>query len=245
MDDQLDARLVGHRADFFQEIDQVAAKFLGINVFVAVQLMLELIQRETFLRAGKTGDHVAHEHLLVLIGHLRKTRLCLFDLGRRVFFLGTGPLQQEEVEGNKGRPLEPKGRTAVRAAVFQVRARPVQYRHEVIGNHVDAARAEVAQALFVVVDVALEVAFLRFDMFVDGHAFHTAPAKAGGFHLIFAFHDFLNRPYFPVGNMVKGGDDARASGLADIHQTDRVLGPVPAEGLFKIIHILLNELFFQ
>ena len=70
MDDELDAHFIGHGADFAQEVDEVLAEAFGRDVLVAVQFVLELLQREALFRAGQSGYHVADEALLVLIGHL-------------------------------------------------------------------------------------------------------------------------------------------------------------------------------
>lgn len=53
MDRQHRTRLVGHGSHLAQERHEVRAQRLGRDILVTVQLPLELLQRETLLRAGR------------------------------------------------------------------------------------------------------------------------------------------------------------------------------------------------
>ena len=199
--------------------------------------MLELLQREALFRAGQAGYHVADEFLLVFVGHLFEAGACLGLLFVGIVGFGAGAFQQEKVEGNEGGTFEAQGAAAVGQFVGQVGACPVEHGHEVVGDDVDAALGEVAQAFLVVVDVALEVARLRLDVLMYGHALHDGPREAHFLDHLLAFHDFFYSPHLAVGDVVQGIDDAGSSGLLDVPQADWVVRPVPAPGLFAKYHI--------
>ena len=67
----------------------------------------------------------------------------------------------------------------------------------------NAAFAQVTQALFIAVDILLEVSGLGLDMFVYGYTLSYRPAQTDGFNHFFPFLDFLYCPYFPVWNMMQ------------------------------------------
>ena len=46
MNDQTDSCFVGHGTNFAEEADQVAAQTLGVDALVAVEFMLELVERK-------------------------------------------------------------------------------------------------------------------------------------------------------------------------------------------------------
>ena len=237
MDDELHAHFVGHGADFAQEVDEVPAQAFGRDVLVAVQFVLELLQREAFFRTGQASYHVADEFLLVFVGHLLEAGACLGLLFVGIVGFGAGAFQQEEVEGDEGGTFEAQGTAAVGQFVGQVGACPVEHGHEVVGDDVDAALGEVAQAFLVVVDVALKVACLRLDVLMYGHALYDGPREAYSLDHLLAFHNLFYRPHLAVGDVVQGIDDAGGSGLLDVPQADWVVRPVPAPGLFAKYHI--------
>ena len=88
----------------------------------------------------------------------------------------------------------------------------------------NAAFAQVTQALFIVVDILLEVSGLGLDMFVYGYTFYYRPAQTDGFNHFFPFLDFLYCPYFPVWNMMQGVYNAGSPGLMSQRLTGS-LGP--------------------
>lgn len=102
----------------------------------------------------------------------------------------------------------------------------------------NAAFAQVTQALFIVVDILLEVSGLGLDMFVYGYTFYYRPAQTYGFNHFFPFLDFLYCPYFPVWNMMQGVYNAGSPGLFDVPKAYRVVGTVPAPGLFTKNHVI-------
>ena len=236
MDDEPHARLVRHGADRPQEFDEVRAEPLGVHVLVALQRLAELVEREALLGPGQSGYHVARQPSPLLLAH--RLVACPRDGLLRVGVLvsGRGPSQDEEVERHVGRALEAQCPRAVRHRVGEVGAGPVQHRHEVVRHDADAACPEVSDALFIILDVRLEIAFARLDMLVHGHALHDAPPQPGGFYRRFSSLDFLDGPHLAVGDVVQGGHDTGRSRLADVLQADGVVGPVPAPCLLTQKH---------
>ena len=124
--------------------------------------------------------------------------------------------------------------------VGQVRTRPVEDRHEVIGYTADAAGDEVPQGLFIMVDIDLEVACLCLDMLVDGDTLDDAPGQTGFGNQLLPTANFINGPHLAVGNMVQGVNDIGSSGLPDVPEGNRVGWAVPTPGLFTQIHSQLK-----
>ena len=124
--------------------------------------------------------------------------------------------------------------------VGQVRARPVEDRHEVVGYAADAAGREVPQGLFIMVDIDLEVACLRLDMFVYRDTFDDAPSQTGIGYQLLPTANFINGPYLAVGDMVQSVNDIGSSSLPDVPEGNRVGWAVPTPGLFTEIHSQLK-----
>ena len=124
--------------------------------------------------------------------------------------------------------------------VGQVRARPVEGRHEVVGYAADAAGREVPQRLFIMVDIDLEVTRLCLDMLVDGDTLDNAPGQTGFSNQLLPTANFINGPHLAVGDMVQGVNDIGSSSLPDVPEGDRVGWTVPTPGLFTQIHVLLR-----
>ena len=202
MDDQTDASLFGHGAYFLQEIDKVRTETVGIDIVVAVEFTLELLQCEALLRPWQAGYHVAGDELALGSIHLLIATTGLLNLSLRIVFLGAGTLQDEQVEGDEGSTLEAQGPAAVGHLVGQVGACPVEHGHEVIGDDPDAAASEVPQRCLIVIDVALVITCLRLDMFVHRHTFYRRPLQPGSLYHLLPLHDFVHRPHLAVWHMM-------------------------------------------
>ena len=144
MDRQHRTRLVGHGSHLAQERHEVRAQRLGRDILVTVQLPLELLQRETLLRAGQARDHVAGDQLFFRGVHPPEAGLGSGALGLGIVLLRAGTLQDEEIEGHERRTLEAQGARPVGQLVGEVRARPVQHGHKVVGNYFNAAFGQIA-----------------------------------------------------------------------------------------------------
>ena len=236
MDRQHRTRLVGHGSHLAQERHEVRAQRLGRDILVTVQLPLELLQRETLLRAGQARDHVAGDQLFFRGVHPPEAGLGSGALGLGIVLLRAGTLQDEEIEGHERRTLEAQGARPVGQLVGEVRARPVQHGHKVVGNYFNAAFGQIADRLFVILDIALEIARAGLDMLVDGDALHDRPAKARVGDRLSAFFDLPDGPHLAVGNVMEGGHDVGGPGLTDVLKAYGVVRTVPAPGLFAKIH---------
>ena len=157
-------------------------------------------------------------------------------LGLGIVLLRAGTLQDEEIEGHERRTLEAQGARPVGQLVGEVRARPVQHGHKVVGNYFNAAFGQIADRLFVILDIALEIARAGLDMLVDGDALHDRPAKARVGDRLSAFFDLPDGPHLAVGNVMEGGHDVGGPGLTDVLKAYGVVRTVPAPGLFAKIH---------
>ena len=215
-----------------QERHEVRAQRLGRDILVTVQLPLELLQRETLLRAGQARDHVAGDQLFFRGVHPPEAGLGSGALGLGIVLLRAGTLQDEEIEGHERRTLEAQGARPVGQLVGEVRARPVQHGHKVVGNYFNAAFGQIADRLFVILDIALEIARAGLDMLVDGDALHDRPAKARVGDRLSAFFDLPDGPHLAVGNVMEGGHDVGGPGLTDVLKAYGVVRTVPAPGLF-------------
>ena len=112
----------------------------------------------------------------------------------------------------------------------------VQHGHKVVGNYFNAAFGQIADRLFVILDIALEIARAGLDMLVDGDALHDRPAKARVGDRLSAFFDLPDGPHLAVGNVMEGGHDVGGPGLTDVLKAYGVVRTVPAPGLFAKIH---------
>ena len=167
-----------------------------------------------------------------------KGGFCLGQYRFGVCFPGIFPFQNKQVESCEGHLVEGKRGGAVVKGGIELRAGPVEGRHEVIAEYIEAAAADINQRLLVFFDILLKLAGLRFDRFVNDQTFDDRPAEAGRFDFVFPFQDLVDLPHFTHGNMMKGGDDAGSARLPDVGKGDRIIGAIPAPGLFEMIHFV-------
>ena len=149
MDNHHGTCLIGHRTYLLKEEYQVLAQTLGRDVAIAVELGLKLLQGEALLGARKSGNHIAHQTIALLIVHSLEALACNLPLLCRIFCLGIRAAQQEEVEGDKCGTFEAQSAAAIGHLVGKVRACPIEHGHKVVGYGLYAARSKVADALLV------------------------------------------------------------------------------------------------
>ena len=151
--------------------------------------------------------------MVVLGGH---SLLQLINLGEHVLwviFLGTIALQDTDVEVSKLSVRKIQVGSAIRIGVAQVGTGPVQDRHEVITDGVDALSWEVAQAHLVILDKLVAVGASIFDAFRDRKTLNDTPPHTIALDIRFKVMDFLACPYFTVWDVVQGGNDALDTNL--------------------------------
>lgn len=94
---------------------------------------------------------------------------------------------------------------------------PVQYRHEIVADNLDAGASEIAQRLLVCRDVLAPVAILLLDVLADGEAFNDVPAQCRRLtvrsvrDLLLAQRDFLRTPYDAIRQVMQSRDNAEGS----------------------------------
>jgi hypothetical protein len=122
---------------------------------------------------------------------------------------------------------------AVRQREAHVRADPIEHRHEIIDDQMDALGGQIAETGGVVREEVFYVAASGFDGFVDWEGLGGAPFEAGGLDQLPAFADGFAGPDFAIRDLVEGGEEAGRAGLADVCEGDGVSGAKPAEALLQ------------
>src|SRR5690606_13527078 len=119
----------------------------------------------------------------------------------------------------------------------QIGARPVENRHEIVADDLDAAVGEITHRNLVIGDVLAPVALLLFHVFGNRQTFHHVPGEPRGravlpdAYLLVALSYFFLRPHYPVRDMMKRTDHADSAGLGNIINAGEVLGAEPTPSL--------------
>ena len=191
-----------HRNNRLQEDGKILAQRGFIDIFITSQMLAELVKRVALFRARQPGDDITGQTRFVFIAPGGETFIRLRDLFGGVVLFRTRAFEDMQLKGGKFNLIETQRFGAVRQDVFQVGAGPVENRHKVVAHGTNAALGQVTQALLVVGDPLLIVAGTGFNVFVDRHAFNDRPDQARLLNNRFAFEDLINRPHFPVRDMV-------------------------------------------
>ena len=199
--------------------------------------------RRTF-RSRQAGQNGFGQRLFLLFIKASGIDPGFFDRLKGVLLFGFRSFQDEKIECREGSLFETQGGRTVGDFILQIRPGPIQDRHKVVANHRDAAGAEVAYRLFVVIDVPFKSVDLSFDIFVNRHTLHHGPSQTSFFDLLFPFFDLFHRPDLSDGKVVQSGDNARGSSLTNILQCDRIVRTVPSPCLFEL-HIPVFGLNFE
>ncbi|MNG00994.1 hypothetical protein D3C84_839530 [compost metagenome] len=178
-----------HRA---QEILQVFAQRGLVDVGVGTQQVTEVVQAVVFLGAGQARDQGVDQGFAAGRRQLFEVGLGLLDIFGAVFGLRSGALEDEQIEGGECGLIETQCPATIRQFIGQVGTGPVQHRHKVVADDIDAAARQVAHALLVVGDVLVAPSTAALDVFVHRNAFHHRPAQAGRFDHLLARRDGLH-----------------------------------------------------
>ena len=119
--------------------------------------------------------------------------------------------------------------------MLQVGACPVEHRHEIIADGLDAAASQVAQASDIVGNELVAVGAAILDALAHGQAFHHAPSESVILDILFHFHHLLLAPHHAGLDVVERCDDAFYANLAQHVQGDFVVGAEPTPCLFHTI----------
>lgn len=180
---------------------------------------------------GQPADDGLREVASPRLVERRPARLRFLEGRRVVAPLRAGALEPADVERREIQRVEREGLGPVGPGELEVRARPVDDGHEVVGDDVDAAGAQTPQRLLVVGD-AVAPHRLRAELhgLVHGHGLDDAPREPRGLDEGLALLDERRGPDLARGDL-QGRDDARAAGHFQRRQRHGVVRAHPAHGL--------------
>ena len=207
MDGHLDAALLAGGDDGLKEVDQVLAEPVLVHVLVGVQKGAHLGQALGLPAGqGEPGRTVGHG---------------VDDLLWIV----------RDVLADKR-----QGGRAVRQLVVQVALDPVEHGHEVVADDLDALRGQVADGLFVRLDMLVAKRRTYLDVIRDANALDDLEGEALVLDHLAQLVDALARPDLAGRDIEQRAHDAAAAGdLANLLQGDLFfIRSVPAEGEFHV-----------
>ena len=125
----------------------------------------------------------------------------------------------------------------------QIGTQPIEDRHEVVHNHLDAITGQVADRIDIVLDVLITRGQAGLDVLVNVHAFDDFQLKPSRVDLIHQRLDILPLPHH-AGRPVQKPHQARHAGdLLNVLQWDGVsLTAIPAKGHFHGSFSLLEHI---
>ncbi len=185
------------------------------------------------VRAGQSGEDDALQLALPRRAHVAEARLCRTHRVGGIVVGGAGALQREHVIGDEIDDIEAQGRAAPHRP-GKVGARPVDDRHEVVADGGDAVAAERGQQFLPGVNVVPPIGAARLDGIGHRDALDHRPAQPRRFDHRLALGDRRVAPRRAAGDLVQRRHDSGRTGLGDVSERDRVLGPVPSPGLFHL-----------
>ena len=241
--------LLANRHDGTQEVLHVLTKLILCDAVVERKQLTEEFYRLLVVFADVAAyktlglhDYVLHKLMLVLGGHLLPKGI---DLGKDVavrshawnlepgpFLTGTLTADYVYVEICKFRIREIQIRGSVRIRVLKIGAGPVEHRHEVVADRVDAFCREVTQAFLVVLYQLIPVRTAVLYAFAHRQGLHNRPAHAVALYIFTKVTDLFTRPHLAVRHVVKGGHYALHTYLAKHIKGYAVLATEPSPGLF-------------
>ena len=220
MNRHLDIALMAGGHDGLQEVLEVVPQLLLGDGLV---LLKQLVQPGHPLRLPAGEGHVvllreAHD----IVRHLFRV---LFNFRRLV--------------------IERRG--AVPHGVEQVSAGPVEHRHEVVADDLDAKPGQIFNGLLVVLNVLVPGGQADLDVIVDVDGLHHVHVETIGFELLLDCGDFANLPHLAGHLVVERPHDALHPGdLLDVAELDLVVAlavPAPCHFHGKSLLITLFSRF--
>ena len=176
VDRQHDARLLGDGHDLDEEVAQVGAQPRVVDVLVGIEGELELDERVGLDHAARhPRNHRLRERLDARRRHARKSRRGECGLSRPEVGLGTRPLEDVNLEGDKVGVVEGERLGAVVPHAVELGARPVDDRHEVVRELPNATGAQVTDGLLVVGDVTVAAVRALLYRLMHRNALHHRP----------------------------------------------------------------------
>ncbi|KXB48998.1 hypothetical protein HMPREF1870_00227 [Bacteroidales bacterium KA00344] len=248
MHTHIDVALAAYRHDGFEEIFHVLTQLPAVDALIAFQQLAEKFYGMfvAFLEVARheslrLNDDILHQGM-VFFG--RHAFFQLVHFGEDVSFVGLAvgterdeslpvfpraiALEDMDVEVGKLRNAEVEVARSVGILVQEVGPGPVEYRHEVVADGVDAFCGEVAHAFLVDLDLSVTVGTGKLDGLGDGQRLHDAPAKAETLNIAFQVVYFLSRPHLTERNIVQSRNDALYAYLFEHGKRDFVVLAKPS-----------------
>ncbi len=226
-----DTCLRSDRHHLFEEVDEILPQPLRSDRAIRCEMLAQLVEREAFCRARQAEDDVPRQRAPARFVHRGEAARCLL---RDVFgIVGIGACKDVDVEGGEVREVEPHAGGARVQRPVEVRAGPVQDRHEIVADDLYAGRGEVAEALLPGGDMAAPIPALALDVLGHRQALDHGPVEAGGRVVCTGDQalpcgDLLRRPDRAGRQVVQRGDDACCTGLPHVIDRHRVGWSEPA-----------------
>ncbi len=215
---QFNARFLRNRHDGAQEGRHMLAQFRFVDAVILRQLRLKLLQGVTLFGAWQTGDNIAHQGAFLFCAHGGKALSGGLLLGSAVILFRSRTLQQIKLEGRKSVGVEAQRFCAIRQRPGEVGSRPVQHRHEVVADGINAAGSQIAYRLLIIGDIAKVVTTLGFNRLMDRDALYHRPDQTFFRQQCLTRFNLLNRPYLAVRDMVQRRHNAGRARLTRIIQ---------------------------
>jgi hypothetical protein len=209
----------------------VGAQLIGIDRVIRCDRLAKGVDGKALLAAGQASDDGAFERAASVVVHGSEASGSSLDHASAVILFRPGTLQQMKVERSDRFQLEAQRERAVGQRPSQIGPRPVEQRHEIVGDNTNVASGQVAQAGAIGGDHRIPVGAAPLDLFMHGQTFDDAPAEPGGFDHGFALGDRRLFPHSAVMHFVQRGNDFTGPGLPDVAQRHGVGRPEPAHGL--------------
>ncbi len=130
----------------------------------------------------------------------------------------------------------------VRQHLGQRGAGPVEYRHEIVADDLDADLAQVADVLLEIGDQRIAARLAQLDVLMHRNGLDHLQHKPMRLDLGLQSQNAFHRPDLPHRHVINGRDDAMHAGnLADVLQGDGIAVAIPAEGHFHLgaLHLCL------
>ena len=139
--------------------------------------------------------------------------------------------KDEEVVGGKIYRIKTQSVSGRWQTPFQVRPRPIHYRHEVVADDLHTGLRDRGQCVLPRIDEMCMRSGSKFDRIVDRNTFNHGPDEACSENLISSFEHLVQRPRLSSVEMMKRRDDSASPGLLDVIERNRIARPKPSPSL--------------
>ncbi len=256
MDTHVDVVLLADRHDSLEPVLHVSLELLLVDAIVEFEEVAELLHRSRVTLAEVARykalsldddilDHgmieLRSSGLLYLVSLSHEVASPLMLLGERSP-VGTRSLTLEDVDVEIGKlsPVHVEVVSPVRVVVGEVGTSPVEHRHEVVADALHTLFAEVAEALFVDLNLFVAVGTRIFDSLDNRKRLYDAPSHAETLDVFLQFVDFLLSPHLTQGHIVKSGNDALHTNLSELGKSNLILLAKPTPSSFHFCFFYLG-----